>query len=201
VTRRPAVAEIRTERLLLRPWRPEDEAPMLAINRHPEVQRYLNRPVTEAALAVFHGSMQAHWEQHGFGLYALESREPDAAGALLGFAGVAYPTFLPELAQRPEIGWRLARSAWGRGLATEAALAVREHAFGALGLAELIAIIHPDNARSQRVAEKLGMAPERHVWHPQLRRFVDVWALSAAAATVPGCTPSRRSSRSPRRSC
>jgi len=176
------VTELRTERLLLRPWRTEDEAPLIAINRHPEVQRFLNRPVSEAALHAFHGQLLEHWERHGFGLFAVESREPADAGALLGFAGVAYPTFLPTLAERPEIGWRLARRAWGKGLATEAALAVRTHAFDALGLPELISIVHPDNARSIRVAEKLGMARERQVWHAQLRRFVDVWALAAPAA-------------------
>ncbi len=173
------MTELRTDRLLLRLWRPEDEAPLIAINRDPEVQRYLNRPVSEAALHAFHGQLVEHWERHGFGLYAVESREPEHAGALLGFAGVAYPTFLPELAQRPEIGWRLARRAWGRGLATEAALAVRTHAHDALALPELISIIHPDNERSVRVAEKLGMSLERHVWHAQLRRFVDVWSLAA----------------------
>lgn len=173
------MTQLRTARLLLRTWRPEDEAPMTAINRDPEVQRYLNRPVSEAALAAFHGILVEHWERHGFGLFAVESREPADRGALLGFAGIAYPTFLPEVAQRPEIGWRLARTAWGRGLATEAALAVRDHAFGTLGLRELISIIHPDNTRSIRVAEKLGMARERQVWHAQLRRFVDVWALAA----------------------
>jgi RimJ/RimL family protein N-acetyltransferase len=177
-----AAGGLRTERLLLRRWRDEDEAPMTAINRDSEVTRYLNRPVTEVALATFHPMLVEHWEQHGFGLFALESREGQAgteSGALLGFAGVAYPTFMPELAERPEIGWRLARSAWGQGLATEAALAVREHAFATLGLPQLISLIHPENARSQRVAQKLGMARERQVWHAGLRRRVDVWSLEA----------------------
>jgi RimJ/RimL family protein N-acetyltransferase len=178
-----ASGELRTERLLLRRWREEDRAPMAAINRHPEVTRYLNRPVGEAAIEAFHELLLEQWERHGFGLYAIESREEGEGcerGALLGFAGVAYPTFLPGLAERPEIGWRLARSAWGRGLATEAALAVREHAFATLALPELISIIHPDNARSQRVAQKLGMTRELAVWHGALRRSVDVWSLPAA---------------------
>jgi RimJ/RimL family protein N-acetyltransferase len=185
------VTELRTARLLLRRWRARDEAPMRAINRHPEVARYLNRPVSETALAAFHGHMVEHWEVHGFGPWALEAAErlaPREAGAaiapgtFLGFAGVAYPTYLPALAERPEIGWRLASAAWGRGLATEAALAARDHAFGTLGLPELIAIIHPDNVRSQRVAAKLGMAVASHVHNPLLRRFVDVWTLDAPAA-------------------
>jgi RimJ/RimL family protein N-acetyltransferase len=184
-------AELRTERLLLRRWEPRDEAPMTAINRDPEVTRYLNRPMSEAALAAFHPYLVEHWRQHGFGPWALEAGEriasrdggaEIASGTFLGFAGVAFPTYLPAVAERPEIGWRLARVAWGRGLATEAAIAARDHAFELLGLAELIAIIHPDNARSRAVARKLGMAVEHHVHNPLLDRVVDVWALIAPAA-------------------
>lgn len=201
------MTDLRTPRLLLRPWRAEDEAPMAAINQDPEVARYLNRPITEAALVGFLPFLVAHWEEHGFGPFALEAGEGCdgiAPGTFLGFAGVAHPTYLPVLAHRPEIGWRLARAAWGRGLATEAALAARDHAFATLGLPELIAIVHPQNARSQAVARKLGMTVTAHVHNPLLHRFVEVWALrppSGPAATVSECTPSRRSSRSPRRSC
>ena len=70
---------------------------------------------------------------------------------------------MPELAHRPEFGWRLARGAWGRGLATEAAGAARDDAFERLGLPELISIIHPENERSRRVATKLGMTIEGEV--------------------------------------
>lgn len=183
-----AVAELHTPRLRLRRWQPADVAPMRAINRDPEVARYLNRPVTEAALEAFHPYLVEHWERHGFGPWALEAGKevavrdggaPIPAGSFLGFAGVAYPTYLPALSERPEIGWRLARRAWGRGLATEAALAARDHAVEALGLTELIAIVHPDNARSQAVAGKLGMAIEAHVHNPVLGRVVDVWALTS----------------------
>jgi len=93
--------------------------------------------------------------------------------------GAAYPTFLPELAARPELGWRLAREAWGRGLAAEAAGAAREDAFARLGLSELISIIHPENRRSRRLAAKLGMVVERQVHNPVLGREVDVWRLAA----------------------
>lgn len=183
--------ELRTERLLLRRWRAEDEAPMAAINRDPEVARYLNRPIAEAALAGFHTFVVEHWEEHGFGPWAVEAGEPIAApergpviapGTFLGFAGVAYPASVPALAHRPEIGWRLARSAWGRGLATEAALAARDHAFATLGLPELIAIVHPHNRRSQSVACTLEMTVTAHVHNPLLHRFVEVWSLRAPSA-------------------
>lgn len=165
-----------TARLDLRRWEPADAAPMVAINEDPEVTRYLNRPVDPSAVAAFHGQMLDHWAQHGFGPFAVHERDGDG---FVGFVGVGYPTFLPALAHRPELGWRLARQAWGRGLASEAARAARDHAFVALGLAEVIAIIHPENARSQRLAAGLGMTVERQVHNPVLERDVDVWRLAA----------------------
>ncbi len=130
-------------------------------------------------MSAFYKSCVDHWEQHGFGFFAVESREEATSGRFLGFVGVGYPTFLPALARRPELGWRLERSSWGRGLATEAALASRADAFGRLGLAELISIIHPDNVASTRVAAKLGMTIEGEVHNPVLDRPVHVWQLSA----------------------
>jgi RimJ/RimL family protein N-acetyltransferase len=173
-----ADAEILTPRLRLRGWTAADAAPMAAINSDPEVTRHLNRAVDPAAVAAFLDRALADWAEHGFGWYALESREVGSEGRLLGFAGVSHPTFMPELAARPELGWRLARSAWGRGLATEAACAARDDAFGRLGLPELISIIHPGNDRSQRVAVKLGMKRERQALNPVLGRPVDVWRLA-----------------------
>lgn len=171
-----------TPRMLLRPWRPSDEAKMARINRDPEVTRYLNRPVDEAAVARFYESCVEHWERHGFGFFAVESREEATPGRFLGFVGVGYPAFLPTLAQRPELGWRLERASWGRGLATEAAFAARDDAFGRLGLNELISIIHPENPASTRVATKVGMRIEGQVHNPVLDRAVDVWQLTAPTA-------------------
>jgi len=151
---------------------------MTVINTDPEVVRMLNRPVDPEAAAAFLGRARGHWEEHGFGWFAVEGREADLRGELLGFVGVAYPTFLPELAARPEIGWRLAPRAWGRGLATEAAHAAAADAFTRLELPELISIIHPRNARSQRVATKLGMAIEGQVDSPVRDERVDVWRLA-----------------------
>jgi RimJ/RimL family protein N-acetyltransferase len=126
--------------------------------------------------------MLDHWEQHGYGPFALESLEPGLGGAFLGFAGVAHPTYLEDVAHLPELGWRLARSAWGRGLATEAALAAREHAFATLGVPELISLVHPDNVRSQRVAHKLGMRVDRTIHNPLIGRDVDVWTVGRPAS-------------------
>jgi RimJ/RimL family protein N-acetyltransferase len=165
------VEELSTPRLRLRRWRPEDEEAIAAITADREVARYLN-----PAGGAFVERFEAHWSRHGFGLWALERR---GSPGCVGFAGIAYPTFLDAVAHRPEIGWRLAREAWGSGLAIEAALAAREHALGALGLSGLISIIHPDNRRSQRVAEKLGMRRSGHVHNPVLGLPVEIWSLDA----------------------
>lgn len=173
--------ELATERVLLRRWRPEDERAMAAINRDPEVSRYLNRRLDERGIEMFVGAMIAHWEEHGFGPWAVESLEPASRQRFLGFVGLAYvPPSLAAAGPAPELGWRLERSAWGRGLATEAAAVARDDALGRLGQAELISIIHPENARSQRVAEKIGFKRARTIKNPLLGREVDVWQLSAA---------------------
>jgi len=163
--------ELITPLLRLRRWRGEDAEAMAAINRDPEVTRFLNRPVDDLAVQTFFGVVTDHWNEHGFGFYAIES-EPGSDGRFIGFVGVAYPTFLPDLARRPELGWRLASDTWGRGLATEAAAAARDDAFHRLALSELISIIHPENRRSRRLATKLGMTVQRQIDHPVLDRQV-----------------------------
>lgn len=170
--------ELRTERVLLRRWRPEDEPEMARVNRDPEVGRYLNRPVSDASAAAFHAQMTGHWDRHGFGPWALESLEPATRGRFLGFAGLAFvPPFLADAGPAPELGWRLDPAYWGRGLATEAARAALDDAFARLARPEVISVIHPANTRSQRVAAKLGLAPARQVVNPVLGIKVDVWCL------------------------
>ena len=174
------IVELRTERVLLRRWRHEDEPEMARINRNPEVARYLNRPVDKPAVAAFYGLMTDHWQTHGFGPWALESLEPRSRGAFLGFAGLAYPPpFLAAAGSAPELGWRLDPEHWGRGLATEASSAARDDAFTRLGLPQMISIIHPNNLRSQRVALKLGMVHDHQIANPVLGIDVDVWRISA----------------------
>lgn len=182
-----AADELITARLRLRRWREEDIEPMDEINADPEVAQYLNRP-PPGRLFVTH--LEVEWRRHGFGLWALESAEPGAAGRLVGFAGLSHPAFIPQLEMEVEVGWRLARQAWGRGLATEAARAVVEQARDALDLPRVISIIHPENRRSQRVAEKLGMRIRRRVHNPVLGLPVEVWELAlrppADRAALPG---------------
>jgi RimJ/RimL family protein N-acetyltransferase len=181
----PVHAELLTPRLLLRQWRPSDEVAMGEINTDPEVARYLNRPVGAAATRAFYAMVLAQWEEHGYGFWAVQSREPETEAAFLGFIGAGYPSYIPELSARLELGWRLARNAWGRGLATEGARAARDHLFAALTLPELISVIHPENARSQAVARKLGMSVAEHVYNPFTDMPVELWRITREDQAAP----------------
>ena len=171
-----------TERLVLRAWRPSDRLPFATLNADPEVMRFvgIGQPLTRAASDALLDSIQAHWRQHGFGLWCVAPRED--ADACLGFIGLAVPSFLPAVLPAVEVGWRLAQSAWGRGLATEGARAALDHAFGPLGLRSVISIIDPLNDRSVRVAEKLGMRPGVAHRHPVTGRKLRAFEISADGA-------------------
>jgi RimJ/RimL family protein N-acetyltransferase len=174
---------IETDRLLLRPWRPaEDLDALVAMNADPAVMRWIapNRPLRREESADFLDRMVRHWDEHGFGLWALVPREEPAAGCI-GFAGLAIPSFLPAVLPAVEVGWRLHPAWWGRGLATEAARASMEFGFERLELRSIVSIIDPGNAASLRVAEKLGMRPGRDRLHPVTRRRLRVMRAGRAA--------------------
>ena len=96
----------------------------------------------------------AHWEEHGYGLWALRRHDSDV---VLGFAGLSIPYHFPPVLPAVEVGWRLRRDQWGRGYATEAARPALVQGFGDLGLEKIISLIHVQNARSLAVAGRLGL--------------------------------------------
>lgn len=159
--------ELITARLRLRPWRVSDRAPFAALNADPRVSEFLPTPLDSKASDAFVDRIERHWREHGFGLFAVELLE---APRFLGYVGLVVPPFEARFTPCVEIGWRLAPSHWGRGLATEGARAVVHHAFAAVGLPELLSWTVPANARSRRIMEKLGMThdPADDFDHPSL---------------------------------
>ena len=95
------------------------------------------------------------YDEHGFGFWLVESR---ASSEFLGYCGIR--PLLLDGASEIEIGWHTKRTLWNQGIATEAATASRDAAFGRFGLSRLVAVIHPDHLASRRVAEKIGMQAE-----------------------------------------
>jgi RimJ/RimL family protein N-acetyltransferase len=159
------VPVLETPRLTLRGWRESDLRPLARINRDPAVTRYLGGPIPKFESDQIVGRFLQKWtEQPEFGWWALEARQ---TAELIGFLGLARPDFTDPPAPCTEIGWRLARTAWGKGYATEAARAALAHGFRC-GLDSVVSFTVPDNTRSRRVMERLGMVrdPEADFDHP-----------------------------------
>jgi RimJ/RimL family protein N-acetyltransferase len=159
---------IETDRLELRPFREADRAPFAAINGDPEVGAWLGGTLGPAASDALIERINGHILRHGFGFWAAERK---ADGRLVGAIGL----MRVEAGNLPvgpcvEIGWRLAREAWGGGLATEGARAALAWGFNQLKLAEIVAFTAATNTRSQGVMRRLGMVhdPARDFDHPRL---------------------------------
>ena len=148
------MTEIETERLLLRQWREGDLEAYARICADPEVMRYLPATLGREESAEQMAWFERHWEERGFGLWAVEEK---ASGEFIGFIGLVYHDGWPKGEHKTEVGWRLGRAHWGRGLATEGALASVRYGFEGLGLERIISITLPENAASRRVMEKAGL--------------------------------------------
>ncbi|GLH76471.1 N-acetyltransferase [Bradyrhizobium sp. SSBR45G] len=180
---------IDTERLILRDWREHDRAPFTAMSADPAVMQFLRALPTREACDQWIDVQIAHQAEHGFGFWVVEGR---TSGAFLGTVGLFRVLFDAPFTPAVEIGWRLAREAWGQGIATEAARAALDFGFARLKLDEIIAYAAPANEASQQVMRKLGMIRDAasDFDHPRvsadspLRRQVmyrlarDAWAKS-----------------------
>ena len=162
-----APPELRTSRLLLRGWRPEDREPFAALNADPRVTEFLGRMGDRAESDELLDRAEEHWTARGFGLWAVERLED---GAFLGFTGLSSPSFEAAFTPAVEVGWRLAHAAWGHGYATEAAEEALAFGFERLGLEEIVSFTTVANERSRRVMERLGMRrdPADDFDHPRL---------------------------------
>jgi ribosomal-protein-alanine N-acetyltransferase len=156
--------ELTTGRLILRRWRDDDRAPFAALNADPVVMEHFVTPLSREQSDQLVDRVERHFEEHGWGLWAVEER---ATGTFIGFTGLWPPNWKPELV---EIGWRLAKEHWGKGYATEAARAAIEDGFDRVGCDEIVSFTTVGNIRSQRVMQKLGMTrnPADDFEHPNV---------------------------------
>ncbi|MET9126828.1 GNAT family N-acetyltransferase [Streptomyces sp. NPDC004528] len=147
------MSELRTDRLLLRRWRDSDLAPWAEMNADPEVREHLGDLLTREQSDASVASFREEFDRRGYGWWALEVR---ATGEFIGFAGLdQVEEDMPFTGV--EIGWRLARGAWGHGYASEAARTVLAHGFEALALSEILAVTTAANLRSRAVMRRIGM--------------------------------------------
>jgi RimJ/RimL family protein N-acetyltransferase len=172
-----------TERLILRPWRDSDLEPFARLNGDPVVMEFMPRCLSRDESDAFAARIRADMERRGWGLWAVEVKaapiangdgEPEAGGAnaapgataeanetsgvpFVGYVGLSVPSFDAHFTPCVEIGWRLAKEHWGRGYATEAAIASLRFAFEKLTLERIVAFTVPLNRRSIGVMERIGM--------------------------------------------
>ena len=146
-------AELRTERLRLRPWTtaPADVERLADLYGRREVTRWLGGTPTVPPRELVDRWAEVHRRDPRFLCWAIERSDGDPAGTVL-----LKP--LPNGVGEVEVGWHLHPDSWGHGYATEAARAVIDRAFG-LGLPEVYAVVRPGNERSVAVCRRLGMAP------------------------------------------
>lgn len=171
---------LETTRLILRRWTAADVAPYARLCSDPEVMRWIGsgRTLSETECAEAVDRIEANWTERGFGLFALELKH---TGNFAGFCGLSVPSFLPEILPAVEIGWRLSRSFWGNGLATEAAKASMHFGFEGIGLEEIVSIHQVGNDASEKIMQKLGMGLFRRTDDPSCSRPVNVYRIGKAS--------------------
>jgi RimJ/RimL family protein N-acetyltransferase len=160
---------LETGRLALRTWALEDAEAALTIYSDPEVMYFLHRPAlqtVEAARNLLETRPIAQYREHGFGIWAVVEK---ATGGLIGSCGLKYLDNGPLI----EVGYHLARAAWGKGYATEAATACVRHGFDKMRLERIWGVVDPLNFASQRVLEKSGLTYQGmgHYYNHDLRVY------------------------------
>ncbi|MDJ0688643.1 MAG: GNAT family N-acetyltransferase [Xenococcaceae cyanobacterium MO_188.B32] len=170
---------IKTPRLNLRYFTPNDLDILTPIFADPEVMHYsISGVKTRSQTEEFINRRLSQYQKYNFGLYAIVHQ---ANQELIGYCGLLVWNF--ETGEEIEIGYRLARAYWGQGLATEAAIAVRDYAWKQLNINRLICIIDPDNIRSIRVAKKLGMNYEKDTVIENIN--VSIYSISSSDNLFP----------------
>jgi ribosomal-protein-alanine N-acetyltransferase len=157
--------ELATDRLRLRHWRDADLPLFAAMNADPDVMAHFAGTLSAAESDRLAERLRAELSSEAFGLWALEI--PGTMG-FAGFVGLTRPRFDAYFTPCIEIGWRLARPAWGHGYASEATALALRHGFATLGVADIFAITVPANLRSRAVMQRIGMTHVGEFEHPSV---------------------------------
>ena len=156
---------IRTARLVLRRWTDADLAPFAAMNADPAVMQHMQGLMSAEASDAFAERIERHWDEFGWGLWAVEVRD---VAPFVGYVGLWPADYVAD--GMVEVGWRLASAYWGHGYATEAAREALRFGFTEVGLDEIVSFTVPQNIRSRRVMERIGLVrdPAGDFDHPRV---------------------------------
>ena len=155
-----------SERLGFRNWNKNDLTEFAKLNADLEVMEYFPNPLTTKETSDFIDRLQKHYEKHGYNYFATEVKE---TGELIGFIGLAYQEYETKFTPATDIGWRLKRSSWGNGYATEGAKRCLQFAFEELNLNHIISVFTERNTKSENIMKKIGMRQIGAFKHPKLK--------------------------------
>ena len=162
-----------SQRLGFRNWKNEDLVPMSELNADEEVMEFFPQTYNLEATKEFIRIMQKNFDEDGFCFYAVDKL---ADNKFIGFIGLHKVNFDADFTPTQEIGWRLSRSAWNFGYATEGAKRCLEYGFEQLNFNEIYSFTPLQNIRSENVMKKIGMKKEGEFDHPMLEK--DSWLKS-----------------------
>lgn len=174
MTERVNIPTLETDRLILRAYRPSDFDALAEMLADPQAMRFLFGPRNRHEAWRTMSGMAGQWVLNGYGFFAVEEK---ASGQFVGHAGPNHPQGWPGL----ELGWSLARQYWGKGYATEAAIAAGSWIFTLKpDLPRLISMIDARNLASQKVAKRLGQTHNGEQFDHWTAGPEDIWAISRA---------------------
>jgi ribosomal-protein-alanine N-acetyltransferase len=149
-----------TSRLLVREFTPEDETLLLALDEDERLTRYVKKRTPQESKQVFKDTLKEYKIQSGLGRWGIFNIADN------DFIGVCLLNYSESDKNSIELGYRLHLKYWGSGIATEVAKALVFYGLNEIGLKEICAVTHPDNAASQRVLSKAGFEPHgRAFWY------------------------------------
>ncbi len=157
-----------SERLGFRNWDADDISQFSAMNRDSEVMRHFPKRLAENETLMLMQRFQDHYEKNGYCYFATEIL---SSGEFIGFIGLAYQSYETAYTPAIDIGWRLKKSAWGKGYATEGAKKCLEYAFEELKINNIISVCTENNKNSENVMKKIGMYKAGMFNHPKLKDY------------------------------
>jgi len=157
-----------SERLGFRSWMPQDLNELEIMNSDIAVMEHFPKTSTKEENQDLFERLKLQYKKHKHTYFATEIR---ATNEFIGFIGLAYQEYETEYTPAVDIGWRLKKSAWGKGYATEGAKKCLEYGFSVLSLNEIIATCTIQNFKSEKVMRKIGMKKVGEFIHPQLKEY------------------------------
>ncbi|CAN5156911.1 GNAT family N-acetyltransferase [soil metagenome] len=158
----------KSERLGFRNWTEKDLTPFAKINADLDVMEHFPKPLTEKETSEFINRLRNHYVKNGYNYFAAEILK---TGELIGFIGLAYQDYKTDFTPATDIGWRLKKSSWRNGYATEGAKKCLDYGFNELNLEKIISTCTEKNTKSENVMKKIGMEKMGEFNHPKLKEY------------------------------